>query len=41
VKLAQKIQQTLSVESLNPPDTLALAAHFSLGLGDFFESTAF
>lgn len=27
----QKIQQTLSVESLNPPDTQALTAHFSLG----------
>lgn len=27
----QKIQQTLSAKSLNPPDTQALAAHFSLG----------
>jgi hypothetical protein len=27
----EKIQQTLSVESLNPPDTQTLAAHFSLG----------
>ena len=26
----QKTQQTLSVESLNPPDTQVLAAHFSL-----------
>lgn len=33
----QKIQQTLSVESLNPPDTQALAAHFSLGWSHYVE----
>ena len=33
----QKIQQTLSVESLNPPDTQALAAQFTLGWSHYVE----
>jgi hypothetical protein len=30
-RVLQKIQQTLSAESLNPPVTQMLAAHFSVG----------